>query len=138
MPAAGSIATCSGGAILWRAARRYPVVAVCGGGGWGACRRGAAQQGRRVAAGGLPPVLKPGLHGRPAPQVVVGNEEATDVAMKRFRREVMQAGVIPEVRQGAGRTRGCTQALSCWRMQQKQRRCVAEAGAPSAPQAPPG
>lgn len=32
-------------------------------------------------------------------QVVVGNEEATDIAMKRFRREVMQAGVIPEVGQ---------------------------------------
>ncbi|GAB4813621.1 hypothetical protein N2152v2_000667 [Parachlorella kessleri] len=31
-------------------------------------------------------------------QVVVGNEEATDIAMKRFRREVMAAGVIPEVR----------------------------------------
>jgi hypothetical protein len=30
-------------------------------------------------------------------QVVVGNEEATDFAMKRFRREVMAAGVIPEV-----------------------------------------
>lgn len=31
-------------------------------------------------------------------EVVVGNEEATDIAMKRFRREVMTAGVIPEVR----------------------------------------
>ncbi len=30
--------------------------------------------------------------------MVVGNEEATDIAMKRFRREVMTAGVIPEVR----------------------------------------
>ncbi len=30
-------------------------------------------------------------------QVVVGNDEATDIAMKRFRREVMAAGVIPEV-----------------------------------------
>ena len=35
---------------------------------------------------------------RARPQVVVGSEEATDIAMKRFRREVMNAGVIPEVR----------------------------------------
>lgn len=31
-------------------------------------------------------------------QVVVGNDEPQDSAMKRFRREVMSAGLVPEVR----------------------------------------
>ena len=39
-------------------------------------------------------------HGAIAIQVVVGNDEPQDSAMKRFRREVMSAGLVQEVRHG--------------------------------------
>jgi ribosomal protein S21 len=32
------------------------------------------------------------------PQVVIGNDEPADMALKRFRREVMSAGLMQEVR----------------------------------------
>lgn len=35
-------------------------------------------------------------------QVVVGSDEPQDMAMKRFRREVMSAGLVQEVRHLAG------------------------------------
>jgi len=38
-------------------------------------------------------------------QVVVGNDEPQDSAMKRFRREVMTTGLVQEVRRGASPAR---------------------------------
>lgn len=46
---------------------------------------------RRILGHGLHQILPPSL------QVVVGNDEPQDSAMKRFRREVMSAGLVQEV-----------------------------------------